>query len=71
MIATIFIAVILILLAYFAHRYLPEPVGLIAAAVLGLLALYLIVTAVLGASDGSRRDLDAVVLSPLAYKLLR
>ncbi len=70
MIATIFIALVLIVLAYLAHRYLPEPVGLIAAAVLGLLALYLIVTAVLGATDG-RRELDAVVLSPLAYKLLR
>ena len=67
MIATLFLALVLFVLAYLAWRYLPEPIGTIAAVVLVLVGLYVVIRAVLGTGDAAA----AVVASPLAVKLLR
>lgn len=43
-IATIFIVLILLILAYAAWRFLPDPIGWIAAAIIGVLALWILVS---------------------------
>ena len=48
MLAAVFVFLILLVCAWACAQFLPHPVGTLAAIVVGLLALYVIVEAVLG-----------------------
>lgn len=63
MIEVLFLALVLFVLAWVAWTYLPHPLGLIVAVVLGLLGLWLIVDAV--ADEDVDRDRDSVQVIPL------
>jgi hypothetical protein len=56
MIEAVFLFLILLVAAWAAHQFLPHPIGVVAAVIIGLLALFVLVSAV---SDESVR-LDAV-----------
>lgn len=55
MIEVIFLTLILLVVAYACARFLPDPIANVAAAIVALLALYVLVSAVLG--HDSRLDL--------------
>lgn len=63
MIEALFIGLILLVLAWAAHQFIPHPIGLVVAAVLAILALYVIVVAVLGDGDVETRSWVDIALS--------
>jgi len=68
MIGVIFLVLILLVAAWAFHQFVPHPFGLIAAVICGLLALYVLVTAVIG-DNGELRG--SLALSFLGLKLRR
>lgn len=68
MVETLFLAIVLLVLAWVAWTYLPPPVGLVIGIVLGLAAAYLLLVAVFAVGDGrDGHELGAA----LGLKLLR
>lgn len=52
MLELFFVFIVILLLAWLAYTYLPHPIGQVVGAVLVLLAIFLVLSAVLG--DGNR-----------------
>lgn len=56
MIELIFVVLILLVIAWAFTQFLPHPIGTIGAVIVALLALYLLVSGVIGDGDISFRD---------------